>query len=99
GVSVAVPIRLDHHIDEIGIVERFGGALERFRIKLPMRRPQSPQEPAELAPVCSETGASALRVKVVLIPEPMLLFRRCGKNGSRDIVDIVAALRDEAAYA
>src|SRR5262249_46471023 len=61
-----------------------------------MRRPQPPQQPAELAPVFPEPRAPALGVKVVLIPESILLLRRCGNDRSMNIMEVVAALRNKA---
>ena len=42
-VAVAHPVRMDHHVDEIRIVERARARLERRIVERPVRRPQLPQ--------------------------------------------------------
>ena len=77
-VAVAVPVGLDHDLDEIGIVERGRAPLEGRLVEAPFRRPQLPQQPADVAPVLGEAGAAALGVEVVLVPEAVLLLGGAG---------------------
>src|SRR5262249_27276258 len=72
-IPVAMPVRVDDDVDEIRIVERWRGLLERGIVELPGGRPVAPQEPADLAPVGLEAAATALRVEIHLVPEGALL--------------------------
>ena len=48
--------------------------LERRLVEPPLRRPQRPQQPADVVPVLGEAGAAALGVEVVLVPAAVLLL-------------------------
>ena len=98
-IAVAVPVRVDRHVDEIGIVPGGRGPRERLLIERPMRRPQAPQQPAEIPPVGGEPGAAALEVEVVLVPLPQLLLGRRGRAGVGNVLDVVAVAGDEGAHA
>ena len=65
-------IGMNDDIDEVGIVERMRGPLERYVIKFPVRRPLLPQEPTEGAAMCGETLASTLGLEEMLIPHHRL---------------------------
>src|SRR5262249_58970505 len=65
----------------------------------PVRRPQAPEELAQLATVLRESGAPALTVKVVLVPVAILDLRRLRAGRRRDVLDVVAAAGHEAAHA
>src|SRR5262245_65248517 len=75
-VQMTMPIRVDHDIDEIRVVERYGGPLERGIVESPGRRPVPPQEATDLAPVRLEAGPTALHVEIPLVPEGALLDGR-----------------------
>src|SRR5689334_527268 len=60
GEPVAMPVGVNDHLDEIGIVERRGGALEGRLVEPPCRRPLPPQEPRDGAPVLGEAAPAAL---------------------------------------
>jgi hypothetical protein len=40
----AVAVGVDHHIDEVGVIERAGRARKGRRVEVPARRPQAPQQ-------------------------------------------------------
>ena len=64
-VADAVAIRVNHHVDEVGVVERCGGPFVGLGRELPGRRPGLPQEPADRATILLEADAPALGVEVV----------------------------------
>jgi hypothetical protein len=72
----AVAVRMDHHVDEVGVVERLRAALEGGVVEAPARRPGLPQQPAQRAPIAGQPGTAAFAVKVVLVPEPAFGLRR-----------------------
>src|SRR6185503_13642799 len=92
----AMPVRVDHHLDEVRIVERRRGALVRRLVEAPARRPEAPEQPAELVAILLEPGTPALAVEVVLVPEPVLALRRLRLSSARYVLDVVAAARYEA---
>ena len=92
---IAVTVGVDSHIDEIGIVESWGRALERRVIESPGRRPHAPQKPCDPAPIFFEPPAAALVVEVILIPERRLLGRGRRLHGARDVLDIVGIAGDK----
>ena len=98
GVAEAVAIGLDHDVDEVGIVERGRGALIGRVIEPPVRRPQSPQQLAELAAIGRQPGTAALGVEIVLIPKPVLQLRRHRLGRSGNILNVVAVGRHQAAH-
>src|SRR5579863_8107294 len=75
GVTVAMAIGVDHHLDEIRIIERWRGAQVGLLAKMPRRRPLLPQQAAQRAPILVQTGAAALGVEIPLIPERAFGFR------------------------
>ena len=81
-VAVAVPVGVDHDVDEVGIVERRRGVLEGRVVEAPGRRPFPPQQPAELAAVLRQAGAPALGVEVPLVPEARSCDREAGRGGA-----------------
>src|SRR5262245_22715559 len=92
-------VRLDGDGDEIRIVEGTRAALESLVVELPVRRPQPPDELAELAPVLVEPGAAALGAEIVLIPEAVLLLRHVRRDRAGNVLDVVAIAGDEGAHA
>src|SRR5262245_21559951 len=74
GVLETVAVGLDGDIDEIRIVERDRGALERRVIEDPVRRPQPPDQAAEFAPVLLQPDPPAIGVKLIVVPEAALLL-------------------------
>ena len=69
-VSHAVAIRMNNHLDKVGIVEGGRRAAIGRVVKGPSRRPQSPQQSPKFATPLSETFAPAFGLKIVLVPEP-----------------------------
>src|SRR5262245_65850843 len=69
-------IRMNHDVYEIGIIERRNGSVECLIRKVPCRRPRLPQEPAECTTVHLQSGSTAFRIEVVLIPNSALGRRR-----------------------
>ena len=63
---VAVAVRMEDHRHEVRVVEGRRGAVVGRVIEAPSRRPQPPQEAAQLAPVLLEPAPAALAVEVVL---------------------------------
>src|SRR6185312_2895953 len=59
GEPVAMPVGVDDHLDEIGIVERLGRALEGRLVERPCRRPHPPQETRDPPPVFFKTAPAA----------------------------------------
>src|SRR5688572_5335029 len=98
-IADAVTIRVDHHIDEIGIVERRCGLLVGLVRELPRRRPRFPQEPADRAAIALEADTTALGVEVVLIPERALALRRGGRWSAENVLNGIAADEDGGAHA
>src|SRR5688572_11976469 len=82
---------MDHHIDEVGVLEGGRALVVGLRRDLPRRRPCLPDEPADRATIALEANAAALSVEVALIPERALALRRCGRGRAEDILDRVAA--------
>src|SRR5688572_2430630 len=78
-VSDAVAIGMNHHVDEVGIVERGCRLLVGVVRELPRRRPGLPQESADRLSITFETDAAALGVEVVLVPKRALGGRRRGR--------------------
>jgi hypothetical protein len=98
GQAVAVAVRLDRHRDEVGVVEARRGRVKGRIVELPVRRPQMPQQPGDVAAVLLEPGMSALGVEIPLIPEAMFLRRRGRMAGHGDVLDVVAADRNQPAH-
>ena len=80
----AVPIGMYDDVDEIGIVESRGGAVVSIIAKSPSPRPQPPKQLAESAAIFLQPGAPSLAMKIILIPEAMLIFGRSrGRTAGR----------------
>ena len=90
-----VPVRLDHDLDEVRIVESGGAALERGVVELPARRPQLPQQAGDAPAVPGQAGAAALAMEVVLVPEPQFVFGRLRLQRPGDVLDVVAVERKQ----
>ena len=97
--SIAMAVRMDHDVDEVRIVERARRSIVRRVIEIPARRPETPEKLAELMAISRETRPAALAVKVVLIPVPMLGVRRLWCRAARDVLNVIAAARNEASHA
>src|SRR5215813_11964861 len=63
-----------------------------------MRRPQSPKQAAQFAPVGLESSTAALHLEIPLVPEA-LLRRYARLSGAGNILNIVGVDGDEAAHA
>src|SRR5262249_60586887 len=57
-VEVAVTIRMNHAVDEVGVVPRLRAEGEQLLAEAPRRRPFLPQQPAEFAPVLLQPPAT-----------------------------------------
>src|SRR5262245_40485413 len=90
-----MPVRLDHHGHEVRIVEGGCGAIVGRVVEPPVRRPEPPQKLAELPAIRLEASPSALAVKVVLVPEAMLLIGRVRLSRGADALDVVATAGHE----
>ena len=71
-------IAVDHHIDEVRVVEGGRRPLEEVAIKLPARRPLPPKDAAQVATMPRQAFASSLQLKQMLIPEHLLQSRGKG---------------------
>ena len=92
-------IRMDHHLDEIGIVERGRRAVPGGVVEPPGGRPGLPEEAADLAPLLLKAPAAALRVEIPLIPAGALLGRGGGRRRRHRVLHVVAADGDKRAHA
>src|ERR1051326_8919775 len=95
----AMPVRVDDHLNEVRIFERGGGAVVRRRVEAPARRPKAPEQPAKVVAILVEPGPSALTVEVILVPELVLALRRLWVARARQMLDVVAAARDQPEHA
>ena len=90
-IAVTMPVRVDDDLDEIRVVERWRGPLERGVVESPGRRPVAPQEPADLATVRLEAGPAAVHVEVPLVPEGPLLDGGAGARRLDRVLYVVTA--------
>ena len=86
---------VDHDRDVIRIVERGRGARERGVVERPLRRGELPDELAEIAPVLTVAGPSALGGEVELVPPGVLGPRRQRRPAGGLAADQVPAHRDQ----
>ena len=93
--SVTMPIGMNDHIDEVGIVEGARGSIEGRIVERPLRRPHAPQEARDLLPVLRQAAPPPLAVEVVLIPERRLLGRARRLHCLRNALDVVRIAGDE----
>src|SRR6266567_1167049 len=56
-IAMPMPVEMDHHRDEVGVVEGDRDALEDSIVEPPARRPVAPEETADLAPILLEPQA------------------------------------------
>ncbi len=98
-IAVTVTVGVDHHVDEVRIVERCCGALERRVVEAPARGPLPPEKPADVAPVRCEAGPAALHVEVPLVPVGALLDGRQGPGRPDRVLHVVAADRHQGSHA
>ncbi len=84
-----MPVGMDDDLDEVGVVERAGRALERRDVEGPGRRPLAPQQARDAATIFGESAATAFAVKVILIPERCLFGWRRRFHRMGDILDVV----------
>jgi hypothetical protein len=84
-----VPVGVNDHGNEVWVVERGCGVFIRSIFKAPTRRPQLPQELAEGVAMLCQTGPTTLTVKIVLVLQTLLVFRRCRLKGSGNVLNIV----------
>src|SRR5262249_6461186 len=96
-VTETMAVGMDDNVDEIRIVEGRGRALVGRIIEFPIRRPELPQELAELAAIGGQSRPAPFGVKVVLAPDRMSLRRRPRRHRLGDIRDAVAIARNKAA--
>jgi len=88
---------LNHHRDEIGVVERGGGLGVVGIGEAVIRRPQLPQQAAKRAAMLRQPGDAALGVKIPLVPVSVLGGGGLRLAGGGNVLDIVAGDRDETA--
>ena len=98
-IAESMAIGVNDHLDEIRIVEREGRSGVDRIVERPRRRPQAPSSSPEVAAVGGEAVAAARGVEIILVPEPMLGFRRLRRRGAGDVLDRVAAAEHQAAHA
>ena len=67
-VTETMAVGMDDNVDEIRIFEGRGRALVGRIIEFPIRRPELPQELAELAAIGGQSRPAPFGVKVVLVP-------------------------------
>ena len=96
GEAEAMTVAVDHDIDIVGIVVRHRRPLEARIVEMPVRRPLLPQDPGDVAPVGGKTGAAALELKIILVPERDLALRLHRNHRLGDILDQIAVDRDQA---
>src|ERR1043166_3243512 len=87
-------VRVDDDVDEVGVVEGRGGARVGRLVEAPRGRPEPPQQLAEIVAVLRETGAAALVVEVVLVPEGDLALGGLRLPGARAVLDVLAVAGD-----
>src|ERR1700691_2454283 len=92
-------IRLDRHRNEIRIVERGCTAFERRVVEIPIGRPYGPDVADERAAILLQAGAAALRMKIILVPEAVLLGRRNWLHRRGNVLNVIAVDGDQAVYA
>src|SRR5262249_32842478 len=90
-IEDAMPIGMNHHIDEIRIVERGCCAVKRLICEVPRRRPRLPQKPTQGAPIHLKPGPSAFRIEVILIPNAALCSRRRWREWGNSVLNAIAA--------
>src|SRR5262249_58578732 len=61
--------------------------------KCPCRRTKLPQQAPQFTTQLQEALASPFRLKIMLAPEPVLLFRISRLAGTGDILDLIARAR------
>ena len=94
-----VPVGMDHNVDKIRVVKSCGAAFKHFCVKLPGGRPQCPEQSGQAAAVLGQPSLAALAVKVILIPELMLVFSRIRLHAFGNILDVVAAHGNQSSAA
>ncbi len=98
-VEIAVPVRMNHAVDEIGVVEGPRREVEHLVAEAPGRRPLPPHQLAEPAPVLFEARATGVGVEVPLIPEPADGLGRCGARRRHGVLNRIAADEDRRTHA
>src|ERR1700722_15506151 len=63
-ISIPMTIGVNHHVHEIGIVERGRGWIILFVAEMPAGRPRLPQQLAEAATIRREPGSPALGIEI-----------------------------------
>src|SRR4029079_4091231 len=86
-----VTIGVDHDGNEVRILEGRRCAVVGRLVEAPIRRPELPQQLAELMAIEFETCAPAFTMEVVLIPVAKLALRRCGPARPRNVLDVVTS--------
>src|SRR6476646_2782975 len=96
---MAMPVRLNGHIDEIRVVEASHGSVQRGIVELPVGRPELPQQSDNIATVLPQSGPAALRMEIPLVPVPMFLRGRSRPIGRRNVLNVVAVDRYQGTHA
>src|SRR5580698_6043946 len=91
-----MPIRMNDHVNEVGIVKGQGGLLEACFVEGPTGRPEFPEQPAKRLAIFDERGTASFAMEVVLIPQAMLIVRRVRFECARKIMDVIAPARDQS---
>src|SRR5207245_9761469 len=68
-------------------------------VETPRGRPRTREQLAEFVAVLREAGPAPLAVEVVLVPEAVLALGRLRLQRAGDVLDVVAAGRDEPTHA
>src|SRR5258706_2771132 len=66
--ALAPAVIVNNDVDVVGVVERFGAAIKRGIVEVPLRRCELPDELVENVTVLVVSSAAALRREVELIP-------------------------------
>src|SRR6266496_3906687 len=87
--TIPMPIRVDHHIHELRVVEGQRGPIEILGWERTARSPFPPQLRRQLTPVASQTGAAPRAMKVVLIPGAAFLQWQRWLGEGRNVLNLV----------
>src|SRR5439155_13436516 len=94
----AMPIRMNHHSDEVRVVERNSSAFIGRLIEMPLRGPKPPQNFAKLVTLLFQTGPPTLAMEVVLVPQLKLSLRRLWLDIAGNVLNVVTAPRYQPPY-
>src|SRR5258708_32493420 len=90
-VAEAMTVGLNDDVDEVRIVERRGAPLIGRVVEMPVRRPQLPEQPAQLAPIGSQPGPPTVAAEIILIPQSISVRQVAPAHLTGNVLKIVAA--------